>query len=125
MQLMIDLLSGPAWLVLWLNWLAAVHLGAAFFLRSQPLAKWILVAFATSFVLLNLIYAMVGYERLLGLAHLLAWPPVTVAVVRALRRAALPARWRMYLWALLASQVLSLSVDLVDVVRWFLGNGAL
>lgn len=70
------------------------------------------------------LYAQVGFVRLLGLPHLMFWVPLVIYLIMRMRRGGLP---RMALTAMLvlcATLSISLVLDVIDVVRWLLGERA-
>jgi hypothetical protein len=123
----------PLWLRSWINVLVAVNLAAVLFVVGRDSGRWrvrrepiaILAGFIAAAVLMNWLYGAVGYVRLLGLAHLVCWGPVWLWVL--LRRGEYP--WRSlfggYLRVYLLIAGASLIIDLLDVVRYLLGDGEL
>jgi hypothetical protein len=121
MGLMGELLAQPPWLLAWVNWMGVVNLASLAFLRRTE-ARWTITAFAASFATMNLLYAVVGYERLLGLAHVLFWTPLLIFVAPRLQRHGSDSAYGLWLRILVATNGLSLVVDYADVIRWFAGR---
>lgn len=116
----------PAWVTLWLN----VLLFGAFIL---PLALLIwrqtritaLVTLATSVlagITINMLYAQMGYVKLLGLPHILLWTPLAVYLYLQTTRPELSLWPRQIIWFILATITISLAFDYVDVLRYLLGD---
>jgi len=120
----------PVWIRAWLTVLVSVHFAALLFIvhldpgawriRLEPIA--ILASFFAAGVLMNAVYAQVGYTRLLGVAHIVFWSPVYVWILR--RRRAIGARslFGKYLHVYLLVAGVSLLIDAIDVVRYFTGD---
>lgn len=121
----------PAWLLLWLGILVGANLAAVLFVVGRRQDKWlfrpealaILIAFFAAGSLMEYMYGQYGYVRLLGLAHLVFWTPV-YAWIYFKRRALHPPSQSLfgkYLVVYLVISGISLVIDLVDVVRYFVG----
>ena len=127
------LLAEPLWLQGWVLLLVIVHLLATVFVvgredgvrrvRAEPVA--ILGSFLVAAALMEWLFQHYGYVRLLGLAHLLGWTPVYGWVLLRRRRIGPETVHGRWIHAYLMIAGLSLIIDVVDVVRWLLGDGAL
>jgi hypothetical protein len=123
----------PLWLQGWVVILLIVHLAALAFVATRRDGRWlvrpeavaILLSFVVAALVMNWLYAQIGYVRLLGLAHLLAWTPVWIWVFRRRSRHPMGFAFGWYLSAYLAIAGLSLIIDTVDVVRYVAGDGEL
>lgn len=71
------------------------------------------------------LFEQYGYVRRLGLAHPLGWTPVYAWVLLQRRRIGLATTYGKYIHAWLPIAGPSLIIDAVDVVRYFLVDGAL
>ena len=124
----------PAWLKAWIGLLVVSNLAAILFVIKReggrfcvrPEAIAILVSFFAAGRLMEVIYAEMGYVRLLGLAHLVFWGPVW-GWIAFMRRARIGTTsiFARYVHVYLAVAGVSLLIDLIDVVRWALGDGQL
>ncbi len=110
-----DLLRQPAWIPLWVSWLAGVNLFSAYF-WSEPVARVVLVVFLASATLMMLLYARFGFEKILGLGHVL-WLPLLPFLLASMRDA--HGSFRAYLYTLCASIAISLAFDVTDVWKHF------
>lgn len=125
--------AGPAWLQGWVLILVVVHLAAVLFLLRRDGSRWRVrlepVAILASFVLAGLfmawLYNQVGYVRLLGLAHLLFWTPAYMWVLTRRRAIGAGSPFGKYVHVYLLIAGISLVIDLIDVIRYMLGDGAL
>jgi hypothetical protein len=123
-------LSMKPWVKNWLFFLNGVFI-AAFAFLDDPAAKWIILAYVASSPLLAwLMVEQRGLTKLLGIAHVIPWVPLLVYIVARLSSelagpvvtfAAEPFL-ASYLYLLLASLVVCLSLDLWDLVRYLRGE---
>ena len=119
----------PQWVQIWSFWIMAIVFAAAIVSLIQRGARRLGVAIlaltALTSALSYWIFLELGFVRLIGLGHLVFWTPLVVILWRALRSPALPptpARW--LLWACLATLTVSLGFDLVDTIRYLMGERA-
>ncbi len=125
--------AGPAWLQAWLLVLVVTNLVAllfvvgrrdgAFRVRAEPIA--ILVSFFAAAVFMGWLYGQVGYVRLLGLAHLLFWGPVWVWILSRRKVIGTADVFVKYVHLYLGVAGVSLVIDVIDVIRYLLGDGEL
>ena len=123
----------PAWLQAWVVLLVLTNLAALLFVvgrregglrvRAEPIA--ILVSFFAAAVLMSWIYAEVGYVRLLGLAHIVFWGPVWLWLISRRKAIGTADLFGKYVHLYLGVAGVSLVIDVIDVVRYLLGNGEL
>lgn len=119
--------QSPA-LRLWVLWLTVVIVAAPpillVFRQSRRDGVVMLVASAGTLVFMQLLYAQVGFVRLLGLPHVLIWTPLAVYLGLRLRKGRLTGLPRVTAWVALLTILISLAFDYVDVARWILGERA-
>ncbi len=123
----------PLWLLGWVGLLGLANLLAILFVVTRTDGRWrvrpeplaILAAFFAAAMLMEWMYARVGYVRLLGLAHLVFWGPVWAWLV--VRRADIgTGTWfGRYIHFYLVIAGISLVIDATDVIRHLLGDGQL
>jgi hypothetical protein len=123
----------PSWIRAWIQVLIVVNLAAVLFIVGRDEGRWrvraepvaIIAGFFAAAIAMNQLYESVGYVRLLGLAHVIFWGPVWVFLL--LRRERYPMRslfgGYVHLYLLIAG--ISLVIDVLDVVRYALGDGEL
>jgi hypothetical protein len=119
---MIDhMLAYPPWLQAWIAWLGLVNGASVLFLRHVQ-ARWVLAAFAAAVILMATLYELNGFNRLVGLGHVVFWTPLVVYL--ALQRPKLEARSAFGAWVaiVIATNSGSLVIDYLDVVRYVLGD---
>jgi hypothetical protein len=75
------LLQQPVWVQVWVAWMGLVNMASLVFLR-RPEARVILGAFAGNFIFMNPLFTMNGFNRLLGLSHVVFWTPLVIYLAR-------------------------------------------
>lgn len=121
MTLFAGILAEPLYLLLWVFWLIVVNSAALLFLDRIE-ARVVLGAWLVNIVLMTVLAEINGYNRFLGLSHVLTWTPLLLYLWK--RRSqmmgtSLAERW---LRVLFATNALSLVVDYFDVGRYLLGK---
>lgn len=119
--MLVHMLQYPLWLQAWILWMGIMNLGSLAFLRYRQ-GRWALTAFLCAAVFLEALCYVNGFNRLLGLGHLIFWTPAMIAITRT--RHELPPDSAVRTWAtvLLVTNTLSLIVDASDVTRYVLGE---
>lgn len=119
---MAEVMAGPIALQLWLNWLTLTAGLAIVWALKQRVARAVLLAFLLNVVLMMWAYGHVGMERLLGGVHFVFMAPAVYYAWKQLPT--LPkGQWHTK-WVRVfgATWVVSLWIDAVDVVRWFVSE---
>jgi len=114
----VDLLRQPLWIHVWVSWLAAINLLSLRF-WDEPLAKLVLATFLLSAMLMMALYARYGFEKILGLGHIL-WLGLLPYLLISIPGAG--CGFQSYLIALTVSIGISLAFDVVDVWTYFAGH---
>ena len=122
----------PFWLRSWLFVLCGTNLAALLFVFGRETGRWrvrleplaILASFFAAGLLMNFIYAQVGYTRLLGLAHLVFWTPAWLWILSRRRAIGTASLFGKYVHGYLAVAGISLAIDAVDLARYLLGEHA-
>lgn len=120
----------PAWLIGYLFLLSAANLGAALFIAKQTENGWrpryealaIIVAFLLAGQFMDYLYAQYGYVRLLGLAHIVFWTPVYAWIFMHRKDYDATPYFAKYVLFYLVMAGISLTIDLIDVARYLLGE---
>ncbi len=116
----------PAWVGIWLNILllgAFVLPVALLFWRASRMAGiWSLAAAVLSGVSVTWMFNQLGYVKLLGLPHLIFWGPLLVYLWDQIRRADMPLWPRRIMSVVMVVIAISLAFDVVDVLRYILGE---
>jgi hypothetical protein len=115
------MLQYPLWLQAWIGWMLIVNSASILFLRHTE-ARWVLGAWIGSFVFMSALFELNGFNRLLGLSHVLWWTPLLIYLMRRLPGLDGSAAFARWLRTLMVTNALSLVVDYTDVVRYLLGE---
>jgi hypothetical protein len=116
-------LAQPLWLKVWIGWMIVVNT-ASFAVLSRTAGRATALAWLGNLATMTVLFAMLGYVRLLGLSHVLWWTPLLVFLWR---QRPWPATGTFGLWIriLFVTNLVSLVVDYLDVARYLLeGRGA-
>jgi len=110
-----DLLRQPAWIPAWVSCLAAINLLSVRF-WEEPLARIVLLTFLLSATLMMALYARFGFEKILGIGHVL-WIPLLPYLLASIPGAA--QGFQAYLTVLASAIAISLAFDILDVWEYF------
>ena len=115
--------AGPAWVAIWVNVMGAILLLSIPFSFIRLSARWVLLAVIAGGTATVALYSQFGYERILGLGHVVFWTPALLYLL-SIRKG-----WRVRetitgKWIALAAltMAVSLAFDYTDVARWLLGD---
>lgn len=111
----VELMQQPVWIPIWVFYLMVVNLASVGFWR-EPLAKLIFITFMISAMLMMGLYSRFGFEKILGLGHIV-WVPLLLYVLMQLP--AVEASFKSYLVVLSVSIAISLAFDVTDVWKYF------
>ena len=121
---MADMKAGPAWVYNWVMFMGFMFMLSIPFSFKNKQARLILGAtliFAP--IIMMVLYAKFGYERILGLGHIIAWIPALYCLLNDRKdwRAGetLVGKW---LVATVAVMLISLVFDVSDVARYWMGE---
>ena len=73
-----DMASGAAWVPIWVNVMGAILLLAIPFSFVRVEARWVLLGVLAGGAMTLFLYSQFGYQRVLGLGHMLFWTPVLI-----------------------------------------------
>ena len=118
-----DIKASAFWVYWWVGFMGVVLSFAVVFAFTRVEARWTLAAMAATVPLMMFIYHQVGYQRLLGLPHILFWTPLVIWLWqrrdRWRVRQTLGGKWVLVLFIMM---VISLVIDYSDVVRYLMGE---
>ena len=121
---MADMKAGPAWVYYWVMFMGLLFMLSIPFSFKNKQARVILLAtlvFAP--IIMMAVYAKFGYERILGLGHILAWTPALYYLFKTRSdwkdNTGLISKW---LSVTIIVMCISLAFDVTDVVRYALGS---
>ena len=111
----IELIQQSVWIPTWVLIQMLVNIESVGF-WNEPLAKVIFVTFMFSVMLMMGLYSRFGYEKILGMGHIL-WIPLLVYVLMAIPAASGTFERYLVVWSI--STGTSLVFDIVDVWKYF------
>jgi signal transduction histidine kinase len=111
----LELMQQPVWIPIWMFYLMVINMVSVGF-WDEPLAKLIFITFMISAMLMMGLYSRFGFEKILGLGHIV-WVPLLVYVLMQLP--AVDASFKSYLVVLSVSIAISLAFDIIDVWKYF------
>jgi len=111
----IELIQQSVWIPTWVLIQMLVNIESVGF-WNEPLAKVIFVTFMFSVMLMMGLYSRFGYEKILGMGHIL-WIPLLVYVLMAIPAASGTFKRYLIVWSIIT--VPSLVFDVVDVWKYF------
>lgn len=122
------LATQPDWIRLWVLWLLLSANAMWIVLLIMPGARRDgLLILAVNVVMgfaMSALYEEIGYVRLLGLPHLIFWGPLLVYLALRLKRGAYDRIAGGVVAVGIVTLSVSLAIDLVDVIRYLLGERA-
>lgn len=128
MSLFQAMAAQPTWVQIWLMWMAigAFLLPLLLFIwrETRIPAAIIVLTHTLNGVAVMYLFNWLGYVKLLGFPHLIFWGPLLWYLVRLVRRETMPVWAYRIIWVLITTLAISLAFDLVDTVRYILGERA-
>lgn len=116
----------PAWVAIWINILLlgamVLPLTLAFWKPTRITALFSLIAGLVSVGGTMFLYQQLGYVKLLGLAHIIAWTPLAVHLWLKMRAPDVTRAPRVIMGVVLATITVSLAFDYVDAIRYIAGD---
>lgn len=116
----VELMQQPVWIPVWVLYLMAINMASVAF-WYHPLAKLIFIAFMISAMLMMGLYSRFGFEKILGLGHIL-WVPLLAYIVAQI--STVESGFQSYLVVLAISIAISLAFDFVDIFKYFTNRSA-
>lgn len=113
------ILTQPDHLRLWMGWLVFINLILPLVFLPRAEALTTMIAFLINVAIMSYLFESYGYSGVLGLAHLIVWPPLLLW---------LWSRWygidsiamRLWVMILALSNIASLALDARDVALYFM-----
>ena len=115
------LLRLPLWVQLFMLALVAVNMVTPLFMIRRIEAQIVLGTFLASFTLMMILTRLVGFTRLLGLAHIF-WIPLLLYVGSRLEVYAADEAIGVWLRLLIGLNAVALVLDAIDVIRYIRGD---
>ena len=112
----------------WFYWLGlaivATPLLLAFSKATRRDAVIVLLTNICVIASMGWMYRQMGYVRLLGIVHVFLWTPLVVYLWRRAMSSEVTLPFRVVIWYFVATLLVSLAFDYIDVVRYLLGDHA-
>ncbi len=116
----------PAWIELWLNWLLfgafILPLALLIWKRTRLTAIIVIVASVCGGIATQWLFGQMGYVKLLGLPHIIFWTPLSICLYKQIKNHEVSAWLKRIMMVILATILISLAFDYVDVLRYLLGE---
>ncbi len=115
--------NSPIWVVIWVYLMTAILAVAIPFSFPYREARWVLLGVVLGMIGTVAAFAMFGFTRLMGLGHILFWTPTLIYMVT-VRGRRVYEKTLFSKWLLLGAFIigLSLMLDIIDLLRWLLGE---
>ncbi|NIS87965.1 MAG: hypothetical protein GWM98_27365 [Nitrospinaceae bacterium] len=107
---------------LWVMLLGGVNMVGGLVYITTLEGQLALAGLMLAFMIMWAIYIKKGFVRLLGLGHLIAWPPLMVWYFNVIALKNPEGAFKYWLISVLTVNGVSLVIDLVDVVRYSMGE---
>ena len=111
----IELIQQPVWIPVWVLILMVVNVASVGF-WNESLAKVIFAAFMLSAMVMMGLYSRFGFEKILGMGHIL-WLPLLIYVLMEIPAASGTFKGYLIVWSIFT--VISLVFDVADVWKHF------
>lgn len=111
----------PGWQI-WVLLLLLVNLVAPLAFLETIEARVVLVVFLCAAMLQMTMFARLGFVRLLGLGHIVAWLPMVIWLWARLPPTGAAGALGKWMVLVIAIDALSLVIDFADVVRYVAGD---
>lgn len=116
----------PAWVAIWMNFLllgaVILPLTLFFWKATRRTALFSLIASAVSIGGIMLLYQHLGYVKLLGLGHIVAWTPLAIYLWFKMRSPDVTRAPRTIMGVVFATIMVSLVFDYIDAARYIAGE---
>ena len=115
--------NSPLWVVTWFNFMMLIFGLSVPLSFSYKEARVILLGSFLGVAAMIFLYAFFGFTRILGLGHILFWTPTLIYMLTVRGRGTLGKTF-LARWVFIAILVMgiSLAFDVVDLLRWILGE---
>ena len=118
LMFMVEVMRQALWIRVWVVYMLIVNAASLLF-WEQGLAQLIFYVFLLSASFMLGLYSWFGYERILGLGHVL-WIPLLYWLAR--EYSTVSGDFKLYVTVLMVTNGLSLVFDVADVWRYFKSN---
>jgi len=115
LKFFVELMQQPIWIPVWVMALMVVNIASIEF-WNESLAKAIFIAFMISAILMMWLYSRFGFEKILGMGHIL-WIPLLIYSLTQIPNTDSGFKAYLLVWSLFTA--ISLVFDVIDVWKYF------
>ncbi|MCH7960337.1 MAG: hypothetical protein IID08_09405 [Candidatus Hydrogenedentes bacterium] len=116
------ILSMPIGWMLWVMWMMALNTASMIFCWKKIEARFVLAAWIPNGIFMTLLAEQMGYTRILGLSHVIFWTPLVIYLFTRRKNFEWSTTYGKWLYILLVTNVASLVIDYIDVIRYIAGD---
>ena len=116
------ILSMPIGWMLWVMWMMALNTASIVFCWKKIEARFVLAAWIPNGIFMTLLAEQMGYTRILGLSHAIFWTPLVIYLFTRRKNFEWGTIYGKWLYILLVTNVASLVIDYIDVIRYIAGD---
>ena len=113
---------------IWFYWLGLAIVATPFLLAfSKATRRDAVIVLLTNICVIasmGWLYRQMGYVRLLGIVHVFLWTPLVVYLWRRALNSEITLPFRIVIWLFVATLLVSLACDYIDVARYLMGDHA-
>ena len=118
----------PLWVQYFMNWIGLVLVVSTIifliFKSTRLAGLYQLVATIVGVAIMVWMHSQLGMVRLLGIVHIVFWPPLILYFWRNLKQGGLHRVVQIAMVVTLATMAVALLFDVADLVRWIAGERA-
>jgi hypothetical protein len=120
--------SFTGWIQIWFYVLGVAMVATPVILAcSKATRRDALIVLVTNIIVvasMGWLYKQIGYVRILGIVHVIFWTPLVIYLWRRALNSDIKLYFRLVIWFFVASLLVSLAFDYIDVARYLLGDRA-
>lgn len=109
----------PLWVQLWVGWMMLINTLSLAFIKKK-LGQIVFIIWNINGISMVILFALNGYNRLLGLSHIIWWTPLFIYFLKIRNEPRTPRLFNLWFKLLFVTIGLTLILDFVDVARYFL-----
>ena len=113
--------QAPAWVQIWVYWMMFINTAGLVFIRRTE-GRIVFIVWILNATTMMLAAELNGYNRLLGLVHVIWWTPLLAYCWQRRKKIELSTLYGKWLAVLMATIATSLVMDAIDVIRYYLGD---
>ena len=108
----------PLWVKLWVGWMMIINTLSIVFLKKR-MGKIIFAVWNANGLTMLVLFVLNGYNRMLGLSHIIWWTPLIVYMYKMKDVDMEPKVYKVWYKILFITICCSLIIDYIDLVRYF------